>query len=120
MRGILINPTERTITEVDVKKPNTSLAHLYELIGCGMVELVQIDREIVLLCDEEARLKPVTGAFRFYGCPSPVIAGNAVLLAGNGDRFKVLHENIENIRKSVEWVEPEAVTRSRWRIFSVK
>ncbi len=109
MRGIKINPTERTITEVDVKSPNKSLKSLYELIGCSMVELIQLDEDVIMVCDEEAKLKTITGAFRFYGSPELVIAGNAIILGGNGNRFKVLHENVENIRKIVEWVKPEDV-----------
>ncbi len=109
MRGIKINPTDRTVTEVDVKSSNTSLKSLYELIGCDLVELVQLDREVVLVCDEEGKMKNITGAFHFYGCPELVIAGNAIILGGNGNRFKVLHENVENIRKIVEWVKPEDV-----------
>ncbi len=109
MRGIKINPTERTITEVDVKTPNSSLKSLYELIGCSMIELIQLDDDVIMACDEEAKLKTITGAFRFYGSPELVIAGNAIILAGDGNRFKVLHENVENIRKIVEWVKPEDV-----------
>ena len=109
MRGIKINPTDRTVTEVDVKSPNKSLKSLYELIGCELVELVQLDREVILVCDEEGKMKNITGAFHFYGCPELVIAGNAIILGGNGNRFKVLHENVENIRKIVEWVKPEDV-----------
>lgn len=108
MRGIKIDPVSKTITEVDVKSPNSSLKGLYEIIGCDLVELVQLDYDIVLVCDEEGKLKEVKGAFTFPGS-GLVIAGVAVVLGGNGNRFKALHENLENFEKIVEWVDPADV-----------
>ncbi len=120
MRGILINPTDRTITEVDVKNPNQSLKHLYELISCELVELIQLDRDIILVCDEEAKLKTITGGFRFYGSPELVIAGNAVVLAGDGNRFKTLHENIRSFEMIVEWVKPEDVPEPKIQFIALR
>ena len=99
MRGIKINPTDRTITEVDVPNPNKSLQGLYGLIGCDLVQLVELDRGIILYCDEEGKLKPVTGAFTFFGNEELVIAGTAVILGGSGDRFKVLPENLASFHR---------------------
>ncbi len=99
MRGIKINPTERTIEEVDVPNPNKSLQGLYDLIGCDLVQLVELDCGIIMVCDEEAKCKPVTGAFTFYGTDL-IIAGNAVILGGNANRFAKLHEDIANLKKS--------------------
>lgn len=111
MRGIKIDPVGKTIAEVDVKSPNSSLKGLYEIIGCRLVELVQLDHDIVLICDEEGKLKKVEGAFTFPGS-GLVIASAAVVLGGNGSRFKALHENIENFEKIVEWVDPSDVPES--------
>jgi len=106
MRGIKINPADRTITEVDVPNPNESLQGLYDLIGCDLVQLVELDRGIILCCDEEGKLKPVTGAFTFFGNEELVIAGNAVILGGDAGRFGKLHENITSFEQIVEWVDP--------------
>lgn len=106
MRGIKINPTARTIEEVDVPNPNNSLQGLYDLIGCDLVQLVELDRGIILCCDEEGKLKPVTGAFTFFGNEELVIAGNAVILGGDASRFGKLHENIASFEQIVEWVNP--------------
>jgi len=106
MRGIKINPADRTITEVDVPNPNKSLQGLYGLIGCDLVQLVELDRGIILCCDEEGKLKPVTGAFTFFGNEELVIAGNAVILGGDASRFGKLHENIASFEQIVEWVDP--------------
>ncbi|MDD3228937.1 MAG: DUF3846 domain-containing protein [Oscillospiraceae bacterium] len=106
MRGIKINPTDRTIEEVDVPNPNNSLQGLYDIIGCDRVQLVELDRGIILCRDEEGKLKPVTGAFTFFGNEELVIAGNAVILGGDANRFGKLHENIASFEQIVEWVDP--------------
>jgi hypothetical protein len=56
MRVVKIDPVSRTVTEINLKKnPNNTLQELYEIIGCDLVELVQIDRDMVLICDEEGK-----------------------------------------------------------------
>lgn len=68
MRVVKIDPVSRTVTEIDLKKsPNRTLQELYEIIGCDLVELVQIDRDMVLICDEEGKCKDIQGAFTFIG-----------------------------------------------------
>lgn len=114
MRGIKINPTDRTIEEVDVPNPNNSLQGLYDIIGCDLVQLVELDRGIILCCDEEGKLKPVTGAFTFFGNEELVIAGNAVILGGNANRFRKLHEDIGTFEKIIEWVNPADVPEPKF------
>jgi len=114
MRAIKINPTDRTIEEVDVRNPNKSLQDLYDLIGCKLIQIVELDREIIMVCDEEAKLKPIAAAFTFYGNEYLVIAGNAVILGGDGNRFKALHENKVSFEKIIEWVAPEDVPEPKF------
>ncbi|MDD4818296.1 MAG: DUF3846 domain-containing protein [Victivallaceae bacterium] len=113
MRGIKINPTDRTIEEVDVPNPNKSLQGLYDLIGCDLVQPVELDRGVIMACDEEAKCRKITGAFTFYGTDL-IIAGNAVILGGNANRFGVLHENKENLEKIIDWVEPADVPEPKF------
>jgi len=113
MRGIKINPTDRTIEEVDVPNPNKSLQGLYDLIGCDLVQLVELDRGIIMVCDEEAKCRKITGAFTFYGTDL-IIAGNAVILGGNANRFGKLHEDIANLEKIIDWVDPADVPEPRF------
>ena len=113
MRGIKINPTDRTIEEVDVPNPNKSLQGLYDLIGCDLVQLVELDRGIIMVCDEEAKCKPITGAFTFYGTDL-INAGNAVILGGNANRFGKLHEDIASFKKIIDWVKPADVPEPKF------
>ena len=118
MRAVKIDPVSRTVMEVDLKKnPNRTLEELYEIIGCDLVEIVQIDADMVMVCDEEGKCKTVQGAFNFIGS-GMVIAGTAIILGGNGNRFKALPENIASFQMITEWVEPADVPPPQHTIIS--
>ena len=109
MRAIKIDPVSRAVTEVDLKKnPNRTFEELYEIIGCDLVELVELDRSIIMVVDEEGKCKAVQGAFTFIGWGT-VIAGTAIILGGSGERFKALPENLASFQMMTEWVEPADV-----------
>ena len=109
MRAVKIDPASRTVTEIDLKKnPNRTLDELYEIIGCDLVELVELDRGIIMVVDEEGKCKDVRGAFTFIGWGT-VIAGTAIILGGSGERFKALPENLASFQMMTEWVEPADV-----------
>ena len=119
MRAVKINPVSRTVTEIKLKKnPNSTLQELYEIIGCDLVELVQIDRDMVLICDEEGKCKTVQGAFTFIGS-GMVIAGTAIILGGNGDKFKALPENLASFQMITEWVDPSDVPPAMFSVISI-
>ena len=62
MRAIKIDPVAKTITEIELaQNPNETLQELYDLIGCDLVELIQLDRGIIMAIDEEGKLKEVKG-----------------------------------------------------------
>ena len=68
-------------------------------------ELVELDRGIIMVVDEEGKCKAVQGAFTFIGS-GMIIAGTAIILGGNGDHFKSLPENLASFQMMTEWVEP--------------
>ena len=118
MRAVKIDPVSRTVTEIDLKKnPNRTLEELYEIIGCDLVELVQIDRDMVLICDEEGKCKDVQGAFTFIGS-GMVIAGTAIILGGDSNKLKALPENLASFQMMTEWVEPADVPPPQHTIIS--
>ena len=109
MRAVKIDPVSRTVTKIDLKKnPNSTFAELYEIIGCNLVEIVQIDADMVMVCDEEGKCKTVQGAFTFIGS-GMVIAGTAIILGGNSNKLKALPENLASFQMITEWVEPADV-----------
>ena len=118
MRAIKIDPVSRTVTEINLaKNPNHTLDELYNIIGCDLVELVQIDADMVMVCDEEGKCKTVQGAFTFIGS-GMIIAGTAIILGGNGNRFKVLPENLASFQMMTEWVDPADVPPPQHTIIS--
>ena len=109
MRAVKINPVSRTVTEIDLKKnPNRTLDELYEIIGCDLVELFQIDADMVMVCNEEGKCKDFRGAFTFIGS-GMVIAGTAIILGGDSNKFKALPENLASFQMMTEWVDAENV-----------
>ena len=84
-----------------------------------MSKLVQIDADMVMVCDEsvfaqgyaptrEGKCKEVQGAFTFIGS-GMVIAGTAVILGGDSNKLKALPENLASFQMMTEWVEPTDV-----------
>ena len=114
MRAIKIDPAAKTITEIELKRPNQSLQEFYDLIGCDLVQLIELDRGIILVCDENGKLKPITGAFTFYGNEELVIAGTAVIVGGNANRFGTLHEGKASFDMLVQWVDPADVPEPKF------
>ena len=109
MRAVKIDPVSRMVTEIDLKKnPNRPLDELYEIIGCDLVELVELDRGIIMVVDEEGKCKEVQRAFTFISS-GMIIAGTAIILGGNGNRLKALPENLASFQMMTEWVEPAEV-----------
>lgn len=114
MRAIKIDPAAKTITEIELKRPNQSLQEFYDLIGCDLVQLIELDRGITMVCDENGKLKPITGAFTFYGNEELVIAGTAVITGGNANRFGKLHEGKASFDMLVQWVNPADVPEPKF------
>ena len=105
MRAVKIDPDNRTVTDIDLKKnPNNTLDELYSIIGCDLVELIQLDRGIIMVVDEEGKLKEIKGGFTFLGW-GEVIAGTGIVLGGNSSRLKALQENLASFEMMTEWVD---------------
>ena len=118
MRAVKIDPVSRTVTEINLKKnPNSTLQELYSIIGCELVELIQIDEDMVMVVDEEGKCKDIQGAFTFIGW-GMVIAGTAIILGGDSNKLKALPENLASFQMITEWVEPADVPPPQHTIIS--
>jgi hypothetical protein len=95
MRAILINSTDRTITEVDVPKKGT-LQAWYKLMNVELVKVVKSFGCDMLLVDEEGLMKENT-LFAFDG---QMLAGNGLVVgttkAGGNKDCKSTIEQIKN------------------------
>ena len=97
-KGILINVTEKTVTEVQVG----DFKHMQELIGCNIFTTVSLrfpDGE-TLFVDDEGLLQGKTQGFKIEGYPQP--------LMGNGLIIGVNHEDGENADVTITCEEIEA------------
>ena len=118
MRAIKIDPVAKTITEIELAQdPNKNLKELYKLIGCDLVELVQLTDEIILVVDEEGKHKEIKGGFTFLGWGT-VIAGTGIVLGGNSSRLKALQENLASFEMMAEWVDAADIPLPRAFIIS--
>lgn len=78
-KATLIDPVAQTITEIDTA---TTLEALYAVLGCETVEEIKVGIDqnkspVVLLVDEDGRLKPDQHCFGMG--PDLVIAGRALV-----------------------------------------
>ena len=115
MRAIKIDPVAKTIAEIELaQNPNETLKELYEIIGCDLVELVQLAQASSwrwtnrsshkATPDKEGKLKEIKGGFSFLGWGT-VIAGTGIVLGGNSSKLKALQENLVSFEMMTEWVD---------------
>lgn len=76
MRAILINPFDRTVTEIEVSGDWRSVS---EAVGADYLDLVKLDQRHDLWVDDEGLFKEDQQLFWIQGFPAP-LAGMAVIL----------------------------------------
>jgi len=109
MRGILIDPTTRTITECELEQKNL-FNQLYKLMDCDMIERFSLPyhqnekaRSMDdMWLDESGWLKGNTKSFMYGGV---LFAGKCVLLGTNidGTKSKDTKIKLEKVEKLVVW-----------------
>ncbi len=101
MRAIRIDPSSRTIAEVELAvDPNRNLTELRSIIGAEELELIPLDKGFNLLADFHGEQKP---SFGFCGLDAPVVHGITVVLGGTPRRLRTLHENKVSFDMIVDW-----------------
>ena len=78
MNAILINAAERSVAAIELEN---NLQDMYDTIGCRLIQVVEY-RDELIVCDEEARLKPWKHGFELADWK---ICGNALILGENED-----------------------------------
>lgn len=133
VRGILIDPHERTVAEV---MTTAELEAWYALIGCRLVEVVRLgevesDPDVMqdLWIDEEGMLVPWERQ-AFFVLKSPEdrpplyyaqhsIAGKALLLGSIGSHSVGTGLDVELVRESIAWLSPEQVVARKPMVWQV-
>lgn len=76
-----------------------TLEALQKTVG-GYIETLNVGGDIVMICDEEGKLKGYPFNFSFGGKLSDVIVGNVLFVQVSGEDFTDLNsENIEAVMK---------------------
>lgn len=102
LKGILVDPTTRTIGEVPVViDPASPLQALYDLIGCSLVQPVHLTPFETLWVDEEGLLKPRVALF---SVGSGTLAGRAVILGNTGSgAHRDTKMTVEVVQALIKW-----------------
>ena len=80
MKAIFINAHDRMVSPVEIEN---DLHVMYAKIGCDIVQTVPYENEIIV-CDEEARLKPWDAGFQLDDWR---IVGNALVVAEDEEGY---------------------------------
>jgi hypothetical protein len=98
IKGILIDPDNRTISETVVGAP--FLSSIYAVLQCDVVEACHIDEKNSIWLDEEGLFKAGNPAFMFI---EQGFVGKAVILGDLGDRSCDTTVTVDQVKKWVGW-----------------
>ena len=97
MNAIFINVHDRTVSPVEIEN---DLHAMYDKIGCNLVQTVPYENEIIV-CDEEARLKPWDAGFQLDEWR---IVSNAFIVAEDEDgEFTDTKRNATDIAEQIRF-----------------
>jgi hypothetical protein len=111
MRGILIDPFEHVVKEVQVGAGG--LEPFYEMLGCRMVQYIRVGPRINLIVDEEYNIRG--GAQRYFyldGNQDHPLGGKALLLGEIEDEEGVENDDlpdwldVRRVAPTIEWADP--------------
>ena len=103
MIGILIDPTTKSITEVDY---TGDYKQIYKLCDFSYFECAEIDPKHTLFVDEEALLKEENDFFRILGDPPRSFAGKGLVLGLDDSGESVGSElTVDDIKEKVKFFE---------------
>jgi hypothetical protein len=107
MRGILIDPFTRTITEVDT---DASLDNVYTLLDIDTVTIVSWDRQHALFLDDEGLLKSneVQAYFQVDGADQP-FAGRGLILGDSYGDNRAATLSLDAVKDVVTFLDSSTV-----------
>lgn len=100
MRGILIDPSLKSVREVSFTE---NLQSIYDLLGCEVFDMVSIDNEHDMFIDDEGLFRDEQKFFSLYGAH---FAGKALVCASNAEGETIgIDTPVETIAKKVTFLE---------------
>ena len=102
MRGILINPHEETITEVEY---SGNYKEIYSLIDCRTFDCVRITPNEDMYIDDEGLLMDNQRYFTLLGTGLNNFAGKALLLSHDDEgETTATNWTLQDVKNMVQWL----------------
>lgn len=102
MRGILINPRDRTVHSIDT---DGKIETMKSIIVCDTVGCARLTADLDMWIDDEGHLQPGKCIFELFPDPTRY-AGNAIILGNDGMGSSVAANiGLEKILQIVRWTE---------------
>jgi hypothetical protein len=125
IKGILIDPKAKTITEVE-SSTGFDLQEIYALLGCSCITSFGIRGDDVALCDDEGLLKgdehmQLAGCYRIKGSTQSHLVGRT-LVVGTGMEGETISptSTIEEIQEMIQWVDTLPTTSEMDELMDIK
>jgi hypothetical protein len=101
IRGLLIDPIAKTVTEVQA---SDELPFLYTLLDCRTVEAIRItDRDFLWMDEEGLYAKPAKPFFSFSGQIDRPYCGKALILGFKRDESAATSLPLALVERNVVW-----------------
>jgi len=101
MKAILINATNRTVTEVEI---NDDLQSIYKVMGVDMIQTATyLPKNDIIYVDEEGMLKPMMNFFIYEGAHQPFAGNGLVVGTSRGGKTVAPKISVDEVRKNVKF-----------------
>lgn len=105
--GILINPQDRTITEVQWNGDRT---HISELIGAKYFDVCRVDGNNMCFVDDEGLINGAAGTIGMIAWVgshgTAFLAGKILLLGTRGEHTVSTNWTVDKVREAIDWGYP--------------
>lgn len=112
MRGILIDPFTRTVSDVET---DADLGDMYDLLQVDLITVVRMPPNHALILDDEGLLKSkeVQEYFLLEGMDQP-LAGRGLILGDNYGENRDATLSLDLVRGAVTFPDKETINPSDW------
>lgn len=125
IKGILIDPRAKTVTEV-TSLTGFDLEEIYALLGCSCITSFGIRGDDVALCDDEGLLKgehymELAGCYTLKGASQSHLVGRT-LVVGTGNEGQTIspQSSVQEIQDLVVWVDNVPTTEQMDELMDIK
>lgn len=117
MRAILINPFDKTVSEVETK---AGLDDLYEIIKCELITVVSWDMDNALIIDDEGLMVDKEDQEYWWakGCDQP-FAGRGIIIGDNYGENKSTDLKVEDVARLISFPDKDMINPKDYLVWTV-